>query len=379
MIGANTGGQASSGTEWNGGYAVDAMAGTASNLERYHRQALLREIGEEGQRRIAAGHALIVGCGALGTVAAELLARAGVGTLTLVDRDIVETTNLQRQVLFDERDANEGVPKAEAARRRLREINSGIEVRAVVEDFSCRNTERVLAEADGAAAVGAIVDGTDNFETRYLINDLAVRHGRAWVYGAAVGMTGMSMTVVPGTTACLRCAFEEPPGVGSAAGATCDTVGVFSPVTAVVASVQAGEALKVLAGRADAAGRGLLTIDGWGGEHRRVELAGAKRDDCPCCGLRRFPFLIGERGGASAALCGRGSVQVSPETPGKVDLPALAARLSAHGSFEATRFLVRGTLKHEGVRLTVFGDGRAIIGVDRAEAARTLYARYVGG
>lgn len=355
------------------------------DISRYHRQTLLREIGESGQRRLAASHAMVIGCGALGTVSAEILVRAGVGCVTLVDRDVVELTNLQRQMLFDEADAREGLPKAEAARRRLGAINSELCVRARVTDFTSANAEKLIEQAAACPALGVIVDGTDNFETRYLINDLAVKHGVPWVYGAAVGMSGMSMTIVPGVTPCLRCAFEEPPEAGSAAAsATCDTVGVFSPVTAIVGSVQAGEALKILAGRADAVAPGLLTIDGWSGAMRRVDLATA-RPDCPCCGRREFPFLSGERGSASVTLCGRGSVQVTPERGGRVDLAALAARLAPHGAFELTRFLVRGVLAGERgdgtspVTLTVFTDGRAIVGgVTRVEVARALYARYVG-
>lgn len=353
------------------------------DISRYHRQTLLREIGEAGQRRLAESHALIVGCGALGTVSAEILVRAGVGTVTIVDRDVVELTNLQRQMLFDESDAREGLPKAEAARRRLAAINSSVSVNAIVADMSASTAEEVLDRGD---APGVIVDGTDNFETRYLLNDLSVKRGVPWVYGAAVAMTGMTMSIVPGVTPCLRCAFEEPPEPGSASsGATCDVVGVFSPVTAVIGSVQAGEALKILLGKHGALASGLLTFDGWSGALRRVDLSAARRGDCACCGEREFPFLSGARGSASVSLCGRGSVQVIPERAGMIDLPALAARLGAHGAFGATRFLVRGTLEHERgdgrgpVTLTVFPDGRAIIGgVTRLDAARVLYARYVG-
>lgn len=344
---------------------------------------LLEPIGEAGQGRLRASHALIVGCGALGTASAELLCRAGVGRLTLVDRDLVEWTNLQRQSLYDERDARESTPKAEAARRRLAEINSSIAIAAHVMDVSPSNAERLLSESP---RVDVIVDGTDNFETRYLLNDLAVKHDVPWIYAGAVGLGGMSMTIRPGTSPCLRCVFDEPPEPGSrAAGATCDTVGVFAPLTAIIGAVQAAEAIKILAGRQDEASTHLLTLDAWTAATSRLDLSRARRPDCPCCGARRFEFLSGERGSSSARLCGRSSVQVHPERAGHIDLPSLRARLSPHGAFEASRFLVRGVLMHERgqagatVTLTVFADGRAIIaGIEQVEHARAIYARYVG-
>lgn len=353
------------------------------DLSRYHRQSLLEEIGEAGQRRLASSHAIVVGCGALGTVSAEILVRAGVGSVTVVDRDVVELTNLQRQMLFSEADAREGLPKAEAGRRRLSAINSSVRVNAIIADVTASTAEEILGRG---GAPGVIVDGTDNFETRYLLNDLAVARGLPWIYGAAVGMNGMTMTVVPGITACLRCVFEEPPVAGSAAAsATCDTVGVFAPVTALIGSVQAGEAIKLLSGRGDGLARGLLTVDGWSGAVRRLDVSGERRAECPCCGLRRFEFLTGERGSSTVKLCGRASVQVTPGTSGRIDLPALAERLRVHGEFEATPFLLRGTLALErgdsggAVTLMVFADGRAIIGgVSGVELARAFYARYIG-
>lgn len=359
---------------------------------RYHRQALLREVGETGQQRLAQSSALVVGCGALGTVSAELLVRAGIGTVTVVDRDIVEITNLQRQTLFDDTDAREGLPKAEAAHRRLSAVNPDVRVRGVIADFSYRNAEEILIESgletrSTEARSTVIVDGTDNFETRYLLNDLAVKRGVGYVYGAAVGTIGMTMTIVPGRTACLRCAFEEPPEPGSAAAsATCETIGVFAPVTAAIGAMQAGEAIKVLLGRFDAINRALLSIDAWTNEVRRVDLSRAKRDECPCCGRGEFPFLNGSRGQSSVVLCGRESVQIAPDRRGRIDLEDLARRLSPHGRFEATRFLVRGEFERERgegggpIRLTVFADGRAIVGGTwRVEQARAIHARYVGG
>lgn len=361
--------------------------GSSDAQARYHRQALLREVGEAGQRKLAQSHALIVGCGALGTVSADLLVRAGIGTVTVVDRDIVEITNLQRQTLFDGDDARQSVPKAEAARRRLAAVNPDIRVRGVIADFSFRNAEEILVESALEARSTVIVDGTDNFETRYLLNDLAVKRGVGYVYGAAVGTIGMTMTIVPGQTPCLRCAFEEPPEPGSAAtSATCETAGVFAPVTAAIGAMQAGEAIKILLGRTDAISRALVSIDAWTNEVRRMDLSRAKGDDCPCCRRREFPFLDGSRGQSAVVLCGRESVQIAPDRPGRFDLEVLARRLSPHGRFEATRFLVRGEFERERgeggdpIRLTVFTDGRAIVGgTVKFDRARAIYARYMGG
>lgn len=366
--------------------------------KRYHRQALLREIGPEGQRRLGTSHALIVGCGALGTVSAEMLARAGVGRLTLVDRDVVEVTNLQRQTLFDEADAREGAPKVDAARRRLAAINSSIAIRALGEDFSPRNARRI-AGADGEwPAPDVIVDGTDNFETRYLMNDLAVELGVPYIYGAAVGTIGMLMPIIPASaiarlglsaepTPCLRCLFEDPPAPGGPdAGATCDTVGVLGPVVATIANMQAVEAIKLLVGAFGAVSRSLTSMDLWAGSVQPVNVSQGRRDECPCCGLRRFDFLDAATPvSAATTLCGRNTIQVAPGGGLRVDLAALAERLAPHGDFSATRFLVRGRLTSEPsasgapIELTVFADGRALFtGIDQPERARALYARYIG-
>lgn len=351
------------------------------------------QIGAEGQARLRGGHALVVGCGALGCMAAEMLCRAGVGTITLVDRDVVEWTNLQRQVLFDERDAAEGNPKSVAAAARLFAIDPGVHVRALVADVVRRNVVELVAGGGSQLLRRAdvVVDGTDNFEARYLLNDAAVKCGVPLVYAGVVGMAGVTMTVVPRETACLRCVFDEPPSVGSAQrGATCDTVGVLGPAVGAIASVQAAEAIKILAGRVDAVRRTVLSIDVWSGEARSVDVSAARREGCVCCGLGRYEFLDGVEGDEPARLCGRDAVQVSPTGPGRMDLGGLAARLRAHGEFAASRFLVRGVLSGERadsegegggrIGLTVFADGRAIVtGTSRVERARGIYARYVGG
>ena len=379
---------------------------SGSAPDRYHRQALLREVGREGQARLGAAHALIVGCGALGTVSSEMLARAGVGSLTIVDRDIVEWTNLQRQCLYDESDARDALPKAEAARRRISQINSQIRVRAVIEDFSARNAERIIDGEGGDGQwgdVGVILDGTDNFETRYLLNDLAVKRGIPFVYAAAVGTTGMLMPIAPRSaverlepgaepTPCLRCLFEEPPAPGAGASSeTCDTVGVLGPVVAAIANMQAVEAIKMLLGRFDAINRTLTSMDLWSGDIHQLNVARARREDCPCCGLGQMDFLDSTASNGSAVvLCGRNSIQISPAAQGAtgargIDLGALAQRLAPHGGFVATRFLLRGEFAAERsetgqpVALTVFADGRALFtGITQPQRARTLYARYIG-
>ncbi len=348
-------------------------------LGRYHRQMLLDDIGEAGQQRLGGAHAAIVGCGALGCAAADLLARAGVGRLTIIDRDLVEETNLQRQVLFDQHDADNQTPKAAAACGRIGEINPLVRTEPVVADFEAGVAERVLFEGP-LGPPGVVVDGTDNFETRFLINDLAVKHGLAYVYAGAVSTHAMSMTVLPGETPCLRCLFSGVPPAGSQP--TCDTVGVLGPVIAMVAGVQAAEAMKVLLGRRDLVRRTLLEFDPWRGTRREIAL---ERDPaCPCCGAGRFDFLDAPPAGPTA-LCGQAAVQVNPTPGSRIDLRAMADRLGAHGSFETTPYLLRGTLRGETgesgepVGLTLFADGRAIVrGVTDPARARTIYARYIG-
>ncbi len=355
--------------------------------DRYHRQTLLAGVGTEGQDRLARAHALIVGCGALGCASADLLARAGVGTLTLVDRDLVEPTNLQRQCLFDERDAAERAPKAEAARRRLAAINSEIAVRAAVADFTHRNA------AELARGAGVILDGTDNFQTRYLLNDLAVKLGVPYCYAGVVGTRAMQMTVLPGRGACLRCLFPEPPAPG--ASETCDTAGVLGPAVQIAAAFQAADAMKFLLGREDLVAPALLEFDLWNTERRKIDLSSFRdpvaRRDCPCCGRRDFAYLDGRLSAGTAALCGQDAVQIAAGSvrpddgrPPRTDLDALALRLRPHGSVEVTRFLLRATLEHERgergpLELTVFTDGRAIVrGTTRPDLARSVVSRYVG-
>jgi adenylyltransferase/sulfurtransferase len=337
-------------------------------MERYSRQILFAGIGREGQRRLREARALVVGCGALGSAQVEALARAGVGHLRVVDRDFVEESNLQRQTMFTERDARERLPKAVAAAQRVAQINSEVEVEAEVADARHDNIERFVRDRD------IVVDGTDNFATRYLINDACVKRGVPWVYGAAVGSYGVTMTVRPRVTPCLRCVFEETPPAASAE--TCDTAGVIMPIISVVAAVQISEALKLLVGKSEDLHGALMQFDVWRNEWRRIKL-GQPSPDCPVCALGRYETLEAEARESAAVMCGRDAVQISPGTASQIDLAALAARLRAAGEVKANEYLVR--LCADGYELTVFKDARAIVrGTDDPATARSLYARYVG-
>jgi adenylyltransferase/sulfurtransferase len=341
--------------------------------DRYHRQTLLRQIGRQGQQKLASSRVLLVGCGALGTVVAEQLARAGVGSLRIVDRDIVELTNLQRQTLFDESDAADGLPKAVAAQRRLRAINSELRIEPIVADFHAGNAEE-LAESPNL-----ILDGTDNVETRLLINDLAVKHAVPWVYGACVGTEGRVMPVVPGDGPCLRCLFPDPPTAGELP--TCDTTGVLGPLAGVVASLQAVAAIKLLTGNAAAVGRQMTVIDVWSNRLRTVDTTDARRPECRTCGLRQFDALDGRASRRLVSLCGRNAVQVQPERRGNIELAALASRLEPVGVVTRTPYLLRFALSDDAsaTQMTVFPDGRVIVsGTTDLDRARSLCARFVG-
>lgn len=349
------------------------------DLSKYARQTVLPGVGAAGQRRLLDGHAAIVGCGTLGCVIADQLCRAGVGRLTVVDRDLVEPVNLQRQVLFDRDDAERRLPKAEAARDRLAEINADVRTHAEVADLRPSNAERlIVGGAHGRPDV--VLDGTDNFETRFLVNDLCVKHGIAYVYAGVVGTRAMRAVFRGGGGPCLRCVFDRPPAPGSQP--TCETAGVLAPVAAVIAAMQAAEAIKLLVGAHDAVARDLVEIDAWDGLLRRVDLSGSKDPGCPCCGARRFEFLDGPDPEA-AVLCGRNAVQVMPTRgaqAGRLDLDMLADSLRGAGAVSRTAFMVRAALaEHAGVTLSVFRDGRAVIdGVEDPGRARAIYARYVG-
>jgi adenylyltransferase/sulfurtransferase len=363
----------------------------SQDLARYHRQMLLPGFGEEGQRRLLASTAFVLGCGALGTVVADMLARAGVGRLVIVDRDFVELTNLQRQVLFDEQDAADAMPKAEAAKRKLARINSQVEITAVVDDLNHKNIERYAAGAD------ILVDGLDNFETRYLVNDYAVKRGLPYVYGGAVGTTGAAFTVLPHTesgaapwetlpegskaTPCLRCLFAETPPPGMMP--TCETAGVLGPVVSIIANFEVTETLKVLTRSFDRVSPSLLNVDVWTNAIHQFKVASAyESGDCPCCKQRRFEYLEGKLGSGAASLCGRNAVQLThKQNQGQVDLEEIAARLRRLGPVKANRYMVRAEIVDNGqpYELTLFPDGRAIVhGTGEAQVARSVYAKYVG-
>ncbi len=336
--------------------------------ERYSRQILFSEIGEAGQEKLLKSRVLIVGCGALGAAHAETLARAGVGFLRIVDRDFVEFSNLQRQTLFSESDAKEKLPKAVAAKKRLAEINSEIEVEAIVADVNYSNIENLIKDCD------LILDGTDNFQTRYLINDACVKLKKTWIYGAAVSSYGVTMTVIPNVTSCLRCIFEEMPGAGSSP--TCDTTGVIQPIISTISAVQTTEALKILTGNFERLHKSLLQFDVWQNDWRKIKL-GKPNADCKTCGQKDFEFLEAENTEFSAVLCGRNAVQISPPKPAQIDLLNLAEKLKSLGAVKQNEYLLRLTVG--AFELTVFQDARAIIrGTDDISVARSLYAKFVG-
>ena len=335
--------------------------------ERYSRQILFAGIGEQGQRRLLAARVLIVGCGALGSAHAESLARAGVGHLRIVDRDFVEPSNLQRQTMFTESDAEKRLPKAVAAANHLREINSEIQVEPHIVDVNHSTVEHLLESCD------VVIDGTDNFTTRYLVNDACVKHNTNWIYGAAVGSYGVTMTIRPHKTACLRCVFEEAPPAASAP--TCDTSGVIMPIINVVSAVQVSEALKLITGQSEALHGSLMQFDVWQNEWRRIG-TGSPRADCPTCALAHYETLSHAQDGA-AVLCGRDAIQISPSQPTRINFSTLAEKLRRLGEVKFNEYLLR--FKTGNFELTVFQDARSIIrGTDEIAIARSLYAKYIG-
>ena len=338
--------------------------------ERYSRQILFDKIGEAGQARLAESCAVIIGCGALGAIQAETLARAGVGRLVLVDRDFVEESNLQRQIMFEEADARERLPKAVAAARRIRRVNSDTVVEAVVKDVNFENVEDIIAVAD------VVMDGTDNFETRFLINDASIKLAKPWVYGAAVGSYGLTMTIIPGETPCLRCVLEALPDPGS--GPTCDTAGVLMPVVSVIGSIQSIEAIKLMTGNTDALHRSVVRVDVWDFQLRQIALESfSSNPECPACGDRDFEFLRGAGRQVTTTLCGRNAVQIAKSGAASIDFRALAERLKPLGEVAFNDFLLR--FRVDEYDITVFRDSRSIIrGTADPAVARSIYARYIG-
>lgn len=340
------------------------------DLQRYARQICYAPFGVEGQRRLQESTALVCGCGALGSVISNTLTRAGIGRLRIVDRDFLELNNLQRQVLYDEQDVAAQLPKAVAAANKLRHINSQVKVEPIVADVAFGNIEALLEGVD------VILDGTDNFETRFLLNDASHQFQIPWVYGGCIGAEGQTMTIVPGDTGCLRCIIPEVPAPGTTP--TCDTAGILGPIINIVASFQACEALKLLSGNADQTSRVLTVVDLWDNRIRQIRLENLRESGtCPTCGKGDFPWLRGDLGSHSAVLCGRNAVQLSFPDRQPVSLSKLAESLTDLGEVTQNEYLLRAEIDE--YRLTVFPDGRAIIGGTEDPArAKTVYAKYVG-
>ncbi|OUT68017.1 MAG: thiamine biosynthesis protein ThiF [Planctomycetaceae bacterium TMED10] len=348
------------------------MSGTASHdpLDRYARQWRYAPLGREGQERLQQSRVLICGCGALGSVIANTLARAGVGYLRIVDRDFLELNNLQRQVLFDEQDVAARLPKAIAAAKKIQQINSTVQIDPMVVDIDHRN---ILDLAD---SMDLILDGTDNFETRMLLNDAALRLSKPWIFGGCIGAEGQTMTIIPGQTACLRCVLRQPPQPGETP--TCDTAGILGGIVNVVASIQAVEAIKILSGHTEQIQPGLMVIDLWDNRIRQVGTGAIRASaDCPACHGGESLWLEGQRGSQSAILCGRNAVQLRSLDDKELDLEQLAEKLKERGEVVLNKFLVRFTV--EGFEFTLFPDGRAIVGgTDDIAEARAAFARFVG-
>ena len=343
------------------------------DLERYSKQVLFAQIGAAGQARLLESRAVLFGCGALGTVLAETLVRAGIGFLRIVDRDFVEISNLQRQILFDESDVSGRLPKAIAATQKLARINSGVTVEPVVADVDHTN---ILGFVGG---MDLILDGSDNFELRFLINDASLETGIRWIYAGVIGSHGQVMPVFPGQSACLRCLIERVPDSGMIE--TCDTAGVIGPAVQIVASVAAVDALKILSGRPDQVSRTLTYVDAWEGIYRRLNVADLReRADCPACKRGERSWLSGQQGSRTSVLCGRNAVQVAPphrETD--LSLAELADKLRGVGEVQLNAYLLRFSPSEGQYELTLFRDGRAIIkGTEDLSVARALYSRYVG-
>jgi molybdopterin/thiamine biosynthesis adenylyltransferase len=334
--------------------------------ERYSRQMLFAPIGEAGQNKLKNSAVCIVGMGALGTVLANHMVRAGVGLVRFVDRDYVEKSNLQRQMLYDEEDVLNGYPKAVAAEKKLRKINSEVRLEAIVADVTVQNIASLLEGID------LVLDGTDNFQTRFLLNDACFRSGIPFTYGGAVSSRGMSAILVPGATPCLRCFIQS----GDAGGQTCDTIGVISPVVDIVASYQAVEALKYLVNANEKRRNSLITFDVWNNHYYEMKL-GEPTKDCPCCQLKQYPALDSREQDSTISLCGRSTIQIAGN--GALDLKVWQQRLEP----AAVRVIINAYLLKvelpEGEQLVLFPDGRVLVqGTDDLIRAKTLYARYIG-
>jgi adenylyltransferase/sulfurtransferase len=336
--------------------------------DRYSRQTRFAPIGEAGQQRLASARVLIIGLGALGTVAADQIVRAGIGYVRLVDRDFLELSNLQRQSLFDEDDLRNNVPKAVAAAAKLRHINSTVQIESTVDDINPSNIEEYLAGID------LVLDALDNFETRFVVNDACAKHRKPWIYSAAIGSYGLVMPVLPGRTPCLRCLLGSLPAPGTSP--TCETNGVVAPITHIIASMQVGEALKFLTGKLDPEDVRLMAYDVWSYRYQRIDVGRDAMMTCPVCSAGRFEYLDGSPL-RTITLCGRNAVQLIPEVKGDIDFDELSKSIAAFGPVEFNEFLLRCSAPP--FELTLFKDGRAIVkGTEEPGTARSIYSKMVG-
>lgn len=338
-------------------------------VDRYARLSRFKPIGQDGLNLLRKKRAAVIGVGALGTTQAEILVRSGIGEITLIDRDYVDLTNLQRQTLFTEEDVNQQMPKAEAAKRRLQAVNKEVNIQGIVSDLNPDNAEALLAGHD------IILDGTDNFETRLIINDVSIKHGIPWIYGAATGSYGLTYTFIPGETACFSCVYRYMP-IG---GETCETVGIMGPAAELVASLQCTEAIKLLTNNKESIRKGLFYFDLWSNDFSTISLDGIQEADCPTCGSHHFPHLHKESGTKTAVLCGRNTVQIRPAKEAVFDYQYIAKRLRNAGlEVSSNDFLTQLTIEPH--RLVLFRDGRALVhGTHSIEEAKSVYQRYIGG
>lgn len=351
----------------------DLMNRDNNPLERYSRQILFSAIGREGQEKLSNRYAVIAGCGALGSIIADSLARAGVGRIRIIDRDFLEEGNLQRQVLFDEEDVRNDLPKAIAAQRRLQRINSAIEIDAVVSDIDHTNVEALTNGAD------VILDGLDNFETRFLLNDCCVKNNTPWIYGACVGSMGLTMNIIPHKTPCLRCIFESLPPPGTSP--TCDTAGIIAPIAHIIASIEVAEAIKILTDNLEAINKKLIRIDVWKAQYDKINVEGAMAtSNCPVCKKGEYEFLTAKTGHSVTTLCGRNAIQIKYKDINRVNLHAVSKRLCELNEVSDVTyndFVMK--CKLQGFEITLFGDGRAIIlGTSDPVDAKNIYAKYIG-
>lgn len=331
--------------------------------DRYSRQIMLKNIQEEGQEKLAKSQVLVIGCGALGTTIANNLVRSGIGHVKVVDRDIVELNNLQRQNLFDEDDVD--FPKASIAAEKLKKINSDVEVEFIIDDVNHENIERIISGMD------LVLDGTDNMLIRFLINDACVKHGIPWIYGGAIETYGITMNIIPNKTPCFRCLIQDLPEAGSLS--TCDTVGVLNSIPEIIGSIQSTEALKILLGKD--INKSLLTYDVWSHTFNNMKIK--KRDDCECCGKHNFEFLNAKKRETMISLCGKGAIQITPVNEVKISFEDLGKKLHKLGEVDFHKLVLR--FKIPNYELNIFKNGRTIIiGTNDKKIAKSLYAKYIG-